>query len=256
LALQFLENASSLVMPNSAKTKPPAKAEPDAEPLSLVGCLVRIVITLVVLAVILWMTVFFGLRTPVLQGVVCDRITSSTGMDCSLSGAALVFPLTLRMHDVALTEKGAPDSFLQVSLVDLAWVSLRGRRSLLDKPIVTLRQAEDQTWHPQCLSVLRAVHSHERKALGAAIRVIGTTHRMTVRGAQVRWVFENGTIHAGLRDLDFHAQPVRIPDRVMQYGEVRYSYAGATDAGEGDVRNAFAWLSTDTIDYIEIPVNN
>jgi hypothetical protein len=227
--MQFLENASFLVMSNSAKTTPPANAEPDAEPLSLRDCLVRIAITLVVLVVILWVTVFFGLRTPVLQDVVCDRITSSTGMDCSLIDAALVFPLTLRMHDVALTE---------------------------NEPVVTLRQAEDQTWHPQCLTMLRAVHSHERQAVGAAVRLIGTTHRMKVQGAQVRWVFENGTIHDGLRDLDFHAQPVRIPDRVMQYGEVRYSYAGATDAGEGAVRDAFAWLSTDTIDYIEIPVDN
>ncbi len=254
--MQFLENASFLVMSNSAKTKPPANAEPDAEPLSLRDCLVRIAITLVVLVVILWVTVFFGLRTPVLQDVVCDRITSSTGMDCSLIDAALVFPLTLRMHDVALTEKDAQESFLQVSQVDLAWMSIRGRRTFLDEPVVTLRQAEDQTWHPQCLTMLRAVHSHERQAVGAAVRLIGTTHRMKVQGAQVRWVFENGTIHDGLRDLDFHAQPVRIPDRVMQYGEVRYSYAGATDAGEGAVRDAFAWLSTDTIDYIEIPVDN
>lgn len=212
----------------------------------------RALITVVLLLVILWLTVWLGVGTRGGHDLVVDRVGGAIGMELTCREVRFGFPAVFTLEEVETKGFGEGGGGLQVNQ---AAIALRaGRpwlRVTLRRPVLNLVFEPGRGWEPAAFSrlgYLPAKHIREVSQLCERIR-----HKLSVvvNSGSVTWTDRSRGELAAARGVDFKLSPARVPEHRMSYYFLRvYNVHGTRGERLDDVE--LEWLASDALTFIEI----
>jgi len=216
------------------------------------GCLTRFVVTILVIAVILMVTLIFAVKTEGGRSFVQGWLGRQLGMELTIGGARIGFPFALVVEDIASkAEEPGGKPILKAQEISIApWV--RGGWELsVRRGTLNLVKTDGGDWNPAIFSRLGDVASRNIAEISRMMRKVGKKMSLHISESTINWMGSSGAIIASVNGLSMYVTPVDLPTRPMQH--FRLSVYSAHDA-DGLIVNDIEreWLSCDTKDYLEI----
>jgi hypothetical protein len=212
----------------------------------------RFVITVLVIAAILMVTLVFAVKTEGGRSFVQSWLARQLGMELTIDGARIGFPFALVIEDVvskAAEPGGKP--ILKAQEISIAPGMRGGWELSIRRGALNLMKTDSGDWNPAIFSRLGDVASRNIAEVSRVMRNVGKNMSLHISESTINWMSSSGAIIAGVNGLALDVTPIELPSRHMQH--FRLSVYSAHDA-DGLIVNDIEreWLSCDTKDYLEI----
>lgn len=210
----------------------------------------RFLVTLLLLVLIAWGTLFFLLRTDGGQAFIRDQLEKQLRSKVTFVKARLVPPLSLVLEQVVSEgwdTVGAPGFRAEELRVLPGWpvrVRVRGGECRL------VRDAEER-WQPVILERLGDVPVKTVAALSTLTAASRHGRSWSITDSAVTWLDAEGRRMASASNIDFEMVPVRLPGRRAWYYRLGV-YEGQAPDGSRFGETEAEWLSTESRAYIEL----
>ena len=210
------------------------------------GCLGRLLGTLVVLALILLVTVYFAARTEGGRAFVEDRLERRLGVALTVGGTAIGWPYALVIRDVASDGFGQEGrAGFHADEVRISRLHPRLRRCVtVHRPVLHLALDDDGAWRPAAFARLGELWRMELGEVSRATTGWREQTTLHVHEASLRWYDQEGQERASAGGVSFQVVPVRIPGRDMFYCRLSaYNVSGPDGERLHDVETE--WLTSE-----------
>ena len=214
------------------------------------GSLERFVVTLLIIAAILWVAAFFIVRTDGFRVIVEEEASERLGLPVAIEAVGMAFPLNLQIEGLKAGED-PPAMGLRIGAakVALGVGSLR-RLHVRDAELVLMRSSEGG-WAPKSLSALGELPGHGVERMGRSLVRLLDGRACSIENARLLWLNADGTVYARGEGVSLESAAVSIP------GHDGYYFKLEVDAGVEPSTLAFRgmgreWLTTGSRDYVEL----
>lgn len=217
------------------------------------GYLPRVLVTLVILAIVVLVTVFFAVRTDGGKVVIQGWLEKKLGMELMVSKTRIGLPYVLVIEDVKSVgfkmDKTAGFHAQEVRVAP-------GWRPMWSVTVVRgtfcLVRADDGQWEPQSLSFAGGLDLEKPETVVTATRDLRSELRLRLEDGAFKWLQPGG---AGVERLAtgvfFAVTPLRAPGRRLYH--YRLAVSSLRTPGFEAVRDLQReWVSTDEQDYVEL----
>ena len=216
----------------------------------------RLLVTLVIIVLILYVGAFFGLKTDGARSLVEGSMSKRLGMEVQIGETALALPLGVAMSNVragdpAESLPGFLAETIKVRLLSGSWIGVE----VSGVDLVLVRN-DDGTWAPRCFSSLGDLPAQDLAGLSVITKEFRSRVSVDVDGAMLKWIGDNGQAYVVMEGVDFVMESVKLPrSRMYHYDLAVFKYAvdGAGGALGRSIKRE--WLAGEDADYIEISVS-
>jgi hypothetical protein len=214
------------------------------------GCIVRFLVTTLVLGIILLVGLLFVVRTEGGRQLAAGMVGKRLGLEMNVGVARIGLPYDLVMEDVVSIE-ALPGGEPLVSIKELRVGLGSTLRVRVHHCVLNLIRQEDEAWLPGSMARLgdlpmKNVAEISRLTAGFRKRV-----SLRVTDLSVRWLNSKGQPMATAGGVTFNMEPTQLPDRRMYHYHLSiYHVLGPAEAKVHDVERE--WLAAEGMDYVEI----
>lgn len=217
------------------------------------GGLRRLLVTVLIIALILYVGAYFGLQTDGARSLLEGWVSRKTGMDVKIGECRLAFPAGVRMQfvkagDPAENRPGfaADEMTLKVSASGRLVMHLKG----LD---LVLASEQDGVWAPRFLSRLGDLPVRSLDKLSDLTAGFRSRLMVNIDGAVLKWIGDEGDVYAIMEGVDFSMVPVSLPGRRLTcYRLDVYKFEIDGDAGASGRDLSREWLAGDDLPYVSL----
>ncbi len=213
----------------------------------------RMAITLLIIAAILYVGAFFGLKTDGARSLIEGSLSKRLAMTVQIGHTRLALPFGVAMEKV---RAGDPAEGLPGFLAEEVRVKLfsgAGVDVQVDGLDLVLGRQDDGSWEPRFFSKLGDIPMGSVSELSAVTEEFRDDVSIDVSGAVLKWVGETGKTYVMMEGVDFQMSPVKLPRRRMHHYDLSvFKYVvevGGTASGKEIKR---VWLADKDADYVEM----
>lgn len=213
------------------------------------GFLRSFIVTLVAVAAIVLITIFFAVRMEGGRAFVADRLGRHLGTEVTIEKARIGWPYALVIHDPASKDSGSGPAFMAQSL-RIAF-DVRGRcRVSVHKGTLRLVQDECGEWSPGFFGRMGDLPSKNVAHIARLTSPFRKRVILEMSDCAVRWIDSSGREVTSVNGMYFQMLPVTVPERRMNYYRLSvYSFADR-DMKVHDVERE--WLAGEDQSYLEL----
>ena len=211
----------------------------------------RFVITILIIALIVWVTLFLIARTEGGQQFVVNQLTECLDLEVTVKQVKLAFPLTLVMDGVRSENFVPRKAGMQVKQARLSLGVKPWWRMSLEEPELNMAYSKAEEWSPDVFAALGELPGKNMNGIAELtgnIRKMGT---LQITHGNLTWVDASGRKLAEARNLDFNMGPACVPGHLMTYYHLSVEHV--INPGGGTLRKIECeWLSSAEVPYVEI----
>jgi hypothetical protein len=211
----------------------------------------RFVVTLLILLVISWVTLFFVVRSDGGRVLIENHLETRFGMDMSIESAALGFPFALilkniQSQDVETTRAGFRADKIRLSMgVHPRW------KITMVHPELNLVYERGVGWLPARFSDIGDLPREDIRQLSRLSRELRKRVVLGIQDGNIDWRNEAGEEMATAKGIRFELAPAEVPEHEFFFYSLVVEMGVGPDAGMvKEVESQ--WLSSEKHDYIEI----
>ncbi len=217
------------------------------------GCLPRLLLTVVILALVALVTLFFAVRTDGGKAFIQGWLEKKLGMDLVVGKTRIGLPYVLVIEDVkSVGFKMDETAGLHAQEIRVA----PGWRPMWSVTVLRgtccLAQAENGVWEPSGLSFLGDLDIERPATTASATRELREKLRIRTEDGAIKWLAPGGSsVERLATGVFFSVTPLRAPDRRLYH--YRLAVRSLRRPGFEATRDfQREWLATEEQDYVEL----
>lgn len=219
------------------------------------GRLARFVVTVLILAAILLTTVFFAVRTEMGRELVKEGLEKRLGMKLNVGSTRIGWPYVLVAEDVqsikSRSGSGEKEALFEAGEIRIG-LGFRPRwRLSVYKGVLNLVEDRDGNWDPEVFSRLSELPLKGVTEIAKVTEELRRNVALYLSECSINWLNSDGNAGASAKGISFHLRPVKLSQRRMYHYDISiYNLVYTDNTRDHDIERE--WLSSDTVDYVEI----
>ena len=219
------------------------------------GCLprlARMLVSLVVIAMLLALTVVVIVHTDGFRQLAVERLkTAAGGEDLRVVRSRSGWPCDLVLEGIETAGLDAGGPGFRVGELRVGPRPSGGWRVRVDRAVLNLEQSAGDQWRPGCFAGLADVPWHDVSELTRLTRTNWARGTLRLTDATLRWLRADGGVLASASGVSFSMQPVRVDGRRLCLYRLQAALLAMPDGTAlRDVNRE--WLASDGNDFIEL----
>ena len=208
-----------------------------------------LVITLLILAVIALVTVFFAVRTAGGKTFIQDRVGRHLGLEVNVERARIGWPYVLVLEGLAAGGAEGGEA-LKAKTVRLSLDYKARWHVTVDRGDLQLQPDADGGWLPAYFARMGDLPDRDLAWLSKLTESFRKRVNLELEDCVIHWLDMDGAQQALASGVSFEMVPVRVPGHALNYYRLAV-YRGIRDAKPVEEMER-EWLAGDTVTYLPL----